>query len=440
MNTELHKICSDVLDKCLKYGAEDGKVDINSTRSVEVNYRDRKPDTIKEASSRRLSVNLLVDGRFSAQSTPDLRPESLSGWIKQAIENTRFLEPDAFRTLPDEKYYGKMPESDFKLADPSFSDVSPEMRHDLVKEIEASCLDAGGNKVISVEAGTRDNYYEEVSMNSNGFEGYNKNTITRAGAMMTAKDEGDRRPNGYYWVGARMRNDLPDSKVIGKEAAKRTLDLLGGKKIPTETSNIIIQNDVAGRVLYGLLSAMYGYNIQQKQSFLIDKKGTQIGSRHFTLVDDPLLVGGFGTRFYDGDGMKSLKRTMINEGILESYYIDWYYSRKLECEPTTGYPSNLIIPPGNRSVKEIMRDLGRGILITGFIGGNSNPTTGDTSIGIIGFLFDNGELEQPIAEMNIADNHLTFWNKLVEIGNDPWPYSSWKLPSLVFEDVVVSGV
>ena len=130
----------------------------------------------------------------------------------------------------------------------------------------------------------------------------------------------------------------------------------------------------------------------------------------------------------------------MENGILKEYFVNWYYSRKLGWEPTTGSPSNMIIPPGKRSVEEIMKDLGRGILVTGFIGGNSNSTTGDTSVGILGKLFENGVPVQSISEMNIADNHLKFWQKLVEVANDPWIYSSWRIPSLVFQDIVVSGV
>ena len=91
-------------------------------------------------------------------------------------------------------------------------------------------------------------------------------------------------------------------------------------------------------------------------------------------------------------------------------------------------------------MKAIMKDLGRGIFITGFIGGNSNSTTGDASVGITGQLFEGGKLVQAVAEMNIADNHLKFWNKLAEAANDPWIHSSWRMPSLVFNDVVVSGI
>jgi PmbA protein len=172
---------------------------------------------------------------------------------------------------------------------------------------------------------------------------------------------------------------------------------------------------------------------------LLDKKGKKIGSELFTLVDDPHVIGGFGSRLFDGDGLATRKRKMIENGVLKDYYIDWYRSRKLGVEPTTGGTSNLSIPPGDRTVDAIMKDLGRGIIVNGFIGGNSNSNTGDFSVGITGHLFEKGERVQAVAEMNIADNHLEFWNKLVEVADDPWMYGSWNLPSLVFKDVVVSG-
>ena len=131
---------------------------------------------------------------------------------------------------------------------------------------------------------------------------------------------------------------------------------------------------------------------------------------------------------------------MIEGGVLKDFYVDWYYSRKLGCEPTTGNPATLLVPPGKRPVAEIMKDLGRGILITGFIGGNSNSTTGDASVGIVGQLFENGVPVRAVAEMNIADNHLKLWPRLVEVGDDPCLYSARRIPSLVFEKVVVSGV
>ena len=198
--------------------------------------------------------------------------------------------------------------------------------------------------------------------------------------------------------------------------------------------------DLQPAVIYSVGASMYGANIQQKRSFLADKRGQKIASEVLTVIDDPLLPGGLGSRTFDNDGMAARRRIMIDKGVLNEFFVDWYYSRKLGWEPTTGGPANLLIPPGSRSVAEIMQELGRGIYITGFIGGNSNSTTGDSSIGILGKLFENGVPVQSVAEMNIAGNHLEFWHKLIEAANDPWPYSSWRTPSLVFKEVVVSGV
>src|SRR4030043_1850890 len=221
---------------------------------------------------------------------------------------------------------------------------------------------------------------------------------------MAAKDEGDRRPSEYGVAVAMSRNALPKPEGIGAEAAARTLSLLRARKIKTETLPIIIENRVVGDFGDGFMQAMFGRSIQQKQSFLADKKGQKVASQVMTLIDDPFILGAMGSGVFDNEGMTTKKRVMIDAGVLKDFYVDWYYSRKLGWEPTRGSPTNVIVPPGRRSVKEIMKDLGRGIFITGFIGGNSNSTTGDTSIGIVGQLFEKGEPVHPASGDETAPN------------------------------------
>jgi len=440
MNKELYNLAAWAIQAAKAAGAENSRASISSERFVTINYREHKPENIKEASTRDLGIEIFVNGRYSAQSTSDLRHNALNDFISKAVATTKLLAEDPFRSLPDPKYYQGRAELDLGLIDPDYKNFTPEERHNLVKTVEESCLEKAGPKVISVTAGGYDSHQEYVLMASNGFEGYFDATVYQAGAQVTVQDEGDRRPMGFSYVVGVKRKDMPSPEKIGAEAAERTLDLLGGKKLKTETLPIIIENRNVPSVLNGLLEAMLGAYIQQKRSFLADKKGKNIGSNCFTVIDDPFVKGGLGSQLFDSDGFATKKRTMIESGVLKEFFVDWYYSRKLGWEPTTGSPSNLIIPPGKRSVKEIMKDLGRGIFITGFIGGNSNSTTGDASIGITGKLFENGEPVQSVAEMNIAGNHLEFWKKLVEAANDPWPYSSMRTPSLVFKDAVVSGI
>lgn len=437
---DFRELATWIIDNVKKAGVNDCRVNISKRKAVNIHYRDRKPEIIKEATSQNLNLEVFADKKYASKSTPDFRTSTLKTFIDDIIFTARLMEEDPYRTLPDPKYYEGRSSADLQVSDEGYDKLTSEERHRMAKTIEDACLKKGGDKVISVEADESDDSYEEFVMTSNGFEGSFKTTSFRNGASMTAQDAGDRRPAGYHFVGCRYKNDLPPLKDTGTEAAQRTLDLLGAKKVKTETLPVIIENRSVGRILYGLASPLSAGNIQQKRSFLADKKGKQIGSSMLTITDDPFIPRGLGSRPYDPDGFPTRKRELISKGVLNEFLVDWYYGRKLGWEPNSGSVTNVIVPPGTRSLEAIIKDLDRCIFITDFIGGNSNATTGDFSVGIIGKLYEKGELVQNVAEMNIADNHLNFWTRLIEVADDPWIYSSLRTPSLVFDKVVVAGI
>ena len=162
--------------------------------------------------------------------------------------------------------------------------------------------------------------------------------------------------------------------------------------------------------------------------------------RKLTVIDDPFIEKGLGSRFFDGEGLAAKRRVVIEKGVLRQYFIDNYYGKKLGMEPTTSWPSNVLFEYGTHSVEEMIAGVKRGILVSGFIGGNSNSTTGDFSFGIVGLLIDAGKTVHPVNEMNISGYMKEFWNQLSEVGNDPYPYSSMRIPSLRFEGVNFSGL
>lgn len=440
MNQEFHDLASWVLDRARQAGSGDSRVRVNRRRHVEVNYRERRPEVIKEATTQGLFLEVFANNRYAGRSTPDFRRATLEDFIAEVVSEAGIMDEDPYRTLPDSEYYEGRTTRDLQLADPLHDRLTAEERHEMARTVEETCLEEGGNTVISVEARQNDDMYEELVLSSKGFEGFNRMTMFNVAAIMTARDEGDRRPMGYNWIGCRHLSDLPCLEETGRIAAKRTLDLLGAKKIQTETLPVIIENRVAGRVVWGLIDPLSAGSIDQQRSFLADMKGKQLGSSLLTITDEPFIPRAVGSRYYDGDGFPARERALIREGVVNEFMVDWYYGRKLGWEPTSGSVSNLNIPAGSRSVDEIIRDLGRCMLITDFIGGNSNSTTGDFSIGVIGKLFDKSGFVYNVAEMNMAGNHLKFWDKLVETANDPWTYSSARFPSLVIDGVVVAGV
>ncbi|MBU8893504.1 MAG: TldD/PmbA family protein [Bacteroidales bacterium] len=437
-NNELLELGNWVIKTAKSKGNPECKVSVQKLREVEIQYCNKKPEIIKEAINKNLTLDLYIDGKYSSQSTPDLRKSSLESFIQKSYENTKYIEADPYRFLTDSKYYEEL-NKELYIHDKGLNSLPIEKRHEIASSVESLCLEKGGDKLVSVESSIMDTEVDRILLTSNGFKGETKSSYISSFTMLTLQDEGDRRPNHYNYLTTRNLKDLPSAEEIAKQTIMAGRNLLGAKKLPTEKLPVIIENKSVPRILNGFIRALYGRSIQQKRSFLADKKGKSVASKYLTLIDNPLLERGLGSRLFDNDGLPSKEMILLNEGKVENFYLDWYYSRKLNTEPTTGRRSNLIIPQGNKSVEELMKSLDRGILITGFIGGNSNSTTGDFSIGVSGMLFENGKPVQAIAEMNIADNHLEFWNKLSAISNDPWKYSSWITPSLVFDDVVISG-
>ncbi len=432
-------LCQWVLETATKHGATDCKIRLTKRRQVEIRYRMNRPESVKEATTRSLWMSIYADGRYTSQSTSDLRKSALTAFIPAACAAVRHLDQDPCRTLPGKAYIENQPQRDLDLYDRQVAEMAIDARHELAASTCKACLERGGDQLIEAAAGATFSEKETIRLATNGFRATTLGTSVWLSASMTARDEGERKPAGFSHAACRHLQDLPDAMALGKEAAERALDLLGAKKLPSQILPVIVENRTAGRLLGGLVSAMKGFNIQQKQSFLADKMGTSIAGPLFSVIDEPLLVKGMGSRLFDHDGLPSKSRTLIDHGSVKTFLIDWYHSRKMNREPTTGSVSNLTITPGDPSIEKMMADAGRGILVTGFLGGNVNPTTGDFSVGISGQLFEKGLPIHAVAEMNIADNHLQFWKKLTAVGNDPWTFGKWRIPSLAFDGIMVSG-
>jgi PmbA protein len=274
---------------------------------------------------------------------------------------------------------------------------------------------------------------------SNGFSGANRGTSFFLSSEVSAKDADGRRPEEYDYAGSRFWTALTDPAAIGTRAGERTLSRLGAKKGETAAMTILVDNRAAGRLTGMLGQALSANSLQQKRSFFEGKLGQQVASPLLSVTDDPLVPKGFGSRRFDNEGIAAKPRVIFADGVLKSYYVDTYYGRKLKMEPTSGSTSNLSWRLGAKSQKELMADAKDALLITSFIGGNSNSGTGDFSLGVVGFRVRDGKIAEPVSEMNLSGNHLEFWKKLVAVGNDPFPYSSLRTPTLMFENVSVAG-
>ena len=439
MNQERKDLARWAVNQIMIQGADEASVSLAGQRTVSVQVREGKIEKLQESVEQSLTLNIYADHRYSSHTTNDLGRDTLEKFIAEAVAGTRYLSPDQFRTLPDPRLFPKAASPELGICDPGFDSVQAKDRIRYAEAMEAVARSFDPS-LRSATSDYSDFQRESVRITSNGFEGENRSTTFSGSVEVTVADPKGGLPEDYAYAQTRFRKDMPDPETIGQEAAKRAVAKIGQRKIASGRYPMVVENRVGANLVGLLVGPMQARAIQQKSSFLDGMLGKPVAHTRLTLVDDPLVVHGLGSRPYDGEGLAAQKRVMIDQGILQQYYVDWYYGRKLGIEPTTGSASNLVVGPGAESSQALLEKLAPGILVQGFIGGNSNPLTGDFSFGIVGMWVENGRIVHPVHEMNISGNTLELWKRLSGVGNDPNPYSSWRVPSLWFEDVQFSGL
>jgi len=442
MSHELLRKAKEAVQIARRAGAQGARASVYRGRESEVRWRDGKLDSLRESTTMGVGIALYVDGRYSGHSTNDLRPQALETFVTDAVGMTRLLTEDPHRSLPDPEFYQDMLTRDLKMVDAHgmAAVTSINRRRNAAAIEEAMRVAPGAERIISVETACEDNEYEQALVASNGMEGTKATTGFSMSAQVTLRDAGDQRRADYWYTFSRQRDRVLSAEAVARLALRRATEALGAGPMKGGEYPVVVENRVASNPIGLLLGALDGGSVQQQQSFLADRLGQQIASPKLSITDEPHLPGGGGSRTFDSEGMAARRFPLIQRGVLRNFFLDTYYASKLGMRPTTGGSSNLVYDLGTRDLEQLLAAMGRGILITDFVGGNSNSTTGDFSAGIHGHWIENGRRVRPLAEMNISGNALEIWMKLQEVGNDPYLNSSNRRPSLRFDALTFSGV
>ena len=423
------------VEEALRAGADDAWATARRTREVGFTVRNGELEEVSDSTSRSLGLRLFVDGRYSAHSTTDLRPASVASFLEQAVAATRALEPDEFRRMPDPARFARG-EMDLDLADRTVAELDRERRLACCHAMNARVF--GQPKVISVSSSMGDAASAVAAASSNGFAGAYAGTSVSLVNEVTL-DEGQRRPEETSWRSARHLEMLPPAEEVADEALTLATARLGAIQDRTRRTTMVVEPRSAGRLVARLLGPSVGGLVQQERSFWRGRLGQKVVSDVLTVVDDPRRPRGLASRPFDREGFAASPLPLIESGHFANHYLDTYYGAKLGQEPTTGSPSNRVVVPGQRGLDEILSALGEGVLVTAWLGGNMDSTTGDFSIGVRGHRIEQGRRGTPVAEMNVTGNMLELFSNLVEVGDDPWAYSPILAPTLVFENVQFSG-
>ena len=437
MSVDLKARAAQAVELARQSGAEDAWSTVTQSRDVQFEYRDGNLEKVKETTSQNLGIRIYADGRYSSHSTTDLDPDRLQDFIAEAVAITAALEPDEYRRITPEALFRDRPTDELDLVDTSVQALEREQRIAWCRSLDETAHQH--EQVISATSGVYDGTQRSASASSNGFLDEQRSTYCWFGASVTLRDQGDKRAEDGFYAGGAHVADLPDPEAVGEKALARTVSRLGSEKGPTVKTSMLVDARAAASLVSRLLGPANARSVQQDRSFWKPLMGEQAFSEKLTIVDDPLIVRGLASRRYDSEGISARTLPLVENGVISSIYVDTYYGRKGDMRPTTGSPSNRVVRPGDMSLSQLLSEAGEGVYVTSWLGGNADGTTGDFSLGLRGHMIENGEIGRPVGEMNVTGNLRDLFTRLELIGNDPYPYSSTLVPSLVFSDVDFSG-
>ena len=429
-------------------GAEAAEVLVREGTELHVKVRQGEPELVKEAGSRGLGLRVLKDARAAVTYTSDFAPQAMRRFAEESVALCRLAEPDPLAALPDREEMARAV-PDLELWDEAVLafDVGEATLRARAGEAAAFGFD---RRVSNSDGASASRGVGAVAFASSaGFSAAYLSSSVSLVVQPVADDVEGKKRNGHHWTWSRRADGLVPAEEVGREAARRTVAKLGSRKIATCRVPAVFSPEAARSLLGHFAALVSGGAVWRKGSYLGEREGTPVASPLVSIVDDPLLPGGPGSRPFDGEGLSARPNVIVSQGLLRAFLCDVYAARKLGRRSTGsagrglgGGPhvstSNFVLRPGRQSAEEVMR-VEQGLLVTDLMGFGFNPVTGDFSQGASGFWLEKGQPVFPVSEVTISANFDELWQSIDAVGNDLNRRSSVQAPSLRVSALTVAG-
>lgn len=436
---------SDLIAAARKAGADAADALYHGDRSTDVHVRLAALENIDQSEGEEIGLRVFVGKRSASVSASDLAPDSLRALAERAVAMAREAPEDLYAGLAPEERLQRETAPELDLDDGREPDPSELKARALAAEAAARGVGCVSNSEgASASAGR-----SQIALaTSHGFVGGYQASAHSIGASMLAERDGQKQRDGaWHWV--RHLDQLDGAEATGKLAGERAVARLGARKLPSGPMPVVFDSRIGGSLIGHLLGAISGPGIARRTSFLLDMLGEAVFADGITIVDDPHRTRGLRSRPFDGEGLATGRKVLIQRGVLTSWLADSASARQLGIEPTghaargVGGPpgvsaSNVHIEPGADSREALIGGIKRGFYVTELIGQGVNGVTGDYSRGAGGFVIEDGRLGHPVAEVTIAGNLKDMFRNMTA-ANDLEFRHAVNAPTLLLEGMTVAG-
>jgi len=434
---QLKSLVKDLLDEAQKQGATAAEAGLSQESGLSVSVRLGDVETIEHHCDQGLGITVYFGQRKGSANTTDLSAESIKETVSAACSIARYTSEDAYAGLPDKEMLATyFPNLDL------YHPWKLEIDQAIALATECESAARSYHPEISNSEGATVNTHEGIRVmgNSLGFlQGYCSSRHSLSCSVLAQR--GDSMQRDYWYTVARNALNLESASTVGTKAAERTLRRLEGRSLSTRQCPVLYSAEIASSLLGSFIGAISGGNLYRKSSFLLDKIDTQIFPDFIRIHEQPYLTGALGSAAYDGDGVATQTRDIVNQGILRGYVLGTYSARKLGLKSTgnAGGVHNLSVDTSDLSFNDMLKKLHTGLLVTELMGQGVNMVTGDYSRGAAGFWVENGEIQYPVEEITIAGNLKDMFKQIIAIGNDVDMRGNVRTGSILVEQMSIAG-
>lgn len=426
-----------IIDEARRQGASACEVAVSLEQGLTTSVRQGEVETVEFNRDQGFGITLYLGQRKGSASTSASGTEAIRETVAAALAIAQHASEDDCAGLADAALMAReLPDLD--LYHPW--SIEPEQAIELALQCEAAAF-AHDPRIRNADGSSLSSHQGcRVYGNSHGFIGGYTSSRHSLSCVMIAEQAGQMQRDYWYDVNRRAER-LESPELIGRRAAERAVRRLGARSVPTCEVPVLFAAELAGGLFGHLLAAISGGNLYRRSSFLVDALGQTLFPEWMTIDERPRLPGGLASAAFDGDGLATYDKAFIEQGRLVSYVLGTYSGRKLGMPSTAnaGGVHNLFVSHGTDDQAALLRQMGRGLLVTELMGQGVNLVTGDYSRGAAGFWVENGEIQFPVEEVTIAGNLRDMFRQIVAVGADLEWRGNVRSGSLLIERMTVAG-
>ena len=426
-----------------KLGATDAGAEASEGCGLSVSVRKGELENVERNRDKSLGITVYVGKRRGNASTSDFTRAAIERTVQAAYDIARFTAEDSCAGLPDADDIARAGEQpDLDLFHPW--DITSEDAARIALECETAAFATDKRITNSEGAGASAQQSHFFSAHSRGFRGgYASSRHSVSVAPIAGK--GDDMQRDAWYTSMRDARELADVKAVGRYAAERALSRLRSRKITTRECPVLFESPLAAGLVGAYVQATSGGSLYRRSTFLVDSLGKKVLPDHLDLVEDPHVRGGKGSAAFDEEGVRTTARKVVDEGVVQGYFLSSYSARKLGMKTTgnAGGSHNLSLTSrrtkAGDDLEAMLRKLGRGLFVIELMGQGANYVTGDYSRGASGFWVENGKIAYPVHEITIAGNMKDMFSGIEAIGADVYNYGAKSVGSVLVNRMKVAG-